>query len=251
MRQEARKLQGLTTGAGAHINCEPLRADGDKTFAGVVAKEVGAISVLARITDHSEGLVTPALYGIELDTVTESTVDEPPVFARRITHLRSYLGAYPGAADASATTPGAGSGHRPPNPEPSRSPPCATQPPRSPPSASSPTLTTANLRPGRSTELDTDAHCGWLSCMADANEEAAASRVYDTLAPATDRVSNVRDASDPAGDVTTGMIWAASPASGRTLATGLAAPGRRCRPDVLVAHCVSRPTALPRVSWLP
>lgn len=47
--------------------------------------------------------------------------------------------------------------------------------------------------------------------MADANEEAAASRVYDTLAPATDRVSNVRDASDPAGDVTTGMIWAASP----------------------------------------
>ncbi|WP_437105195.1 hypothetical protein [Streptomyces sp. enrichment culture] len=97
MRQEARKLQGLTTGAGAHINCEPLRADGDKTFAGIVAKEVGAISVLARITDHSGGLVTPALYGIEVDTVTESTVDEPSVFARRITHLRSYLGAYTGA----------------------------------------------------------------------------------------------------------------------------------------------------------
>jgi predicted nucleotidyltransferase len=77
--------------------CEPLRADGDKAFAQVVAKEVGAISVLARITDHSEGLVTPALYGIEVETVTESTVDEPSVFARRITHLRSYLGAYTGA----------------------------------------------------------------------------------------------------------------------------------------------------------
>ncbi|MFE4922387.1 hypothetical protein [Streptomyces sp. NPDC056661] len=28
------------------------------------------------------------------------------------------------------------------------------------------------------TKLATDAHCGWLSCMADANEEAAARRVY-------------------------------------------------------------------------
>ncbi|MGW6605593.1 hypothetical protein [Streptomyces sp. NPDC055036] len=97
MRQEARKLQGLTARAGAHINCEPLRADGDKTFAGVVAKEVGAMSVLARITDHSEGLATPALYGIEVSTVIESTVDEPATFARRISHLRSYLGAYTGA----------------------------------------------------------------------------------------------------------------------------------------------------------
>ncbi|MFD5065482.1 hypothetical protein [Streptomyces sp. NPDC058394] len=51
------------------------------------------------------------------------------------------------------------------------------------------------------TELDTDAHCGWLSCMADANEEAAARRVYDTLAPAIDRVSNVRAASDPDPEV--------------------------------------------------
>lgn len=97
MKQEARKLQGLTATAGAHINCEPLRCDGDKTFAQVVAKEVGAISVLARITDHTQGLATPALYGIEVDTVIKSTVDEPGIFARRITHLRSYLGAYTGA----------------------------------------------------------------------------------------------------------------------------------------------------------
>ncbi|NUK23687.1 hypothetical protein HRW08_13550 [Streptomyces lunaelactis] len=97
MRQEARKLQGLTVESGAHINCEPLRADGDRTFHGVVAQEVGAISVLARITDHREGLATPALYGIEVETVIESTIDEADVFARRITHLRSYLGAYTGA----------------------------------------------------------------------------------------------------------------------------------------------------------
>lgn len=53
LRQEARKLQGLTTGAGAHINCEPLRADGDRTFHDVIAQEVGQISVLARITEQS------------------------------------------------------------------------------------------------------------------------------------------------------------------------------------------------------
>lgn len=42
-------------------------------------------------------MATPALYGIDVDTVTQSTVDEPDVFARRITYLRSYLGAYTGA----------------------------------------------------------------------------------------------------------------------------------------------------------
>ncbi|MGW1409810.1 hypothetical protein [Streptomyces sp. NPDC002403] len=60
----------------------------------MVANEAEALSVLARITDRSGELVTPALYGIEVDTVTESTVDEPSVFARRIIHLR--LGAYTG-----------------------------------------------------------------------------------------------------------------------------------------------------------
>ncbi|MEV7470896.1 hypothetical protein AB0O20_30980 [Streptomyces kronopolitis] len=96
MRQEARKLQGLTS-SGAHINCEPLRADGDRTLSGVTAQEVGAISVLARVTDHSEGLATPAVYGIEVDTVIGSTIDEAETFARRITQVRSYLGAYTGA----------------------------------------------------------------------------------------------------------------------------------------------------------
>ncbi|MFJ1634130.1 hypothetical protein ACIOHW_28800 [Streptomyces anulatus] len=52
---------------------------------------------LARITDHHEGLATPALYGIDVETVIASTIDEAEVFARRITHLRSYLGAYTGA----------------------------------------------------------------------------------------------------------------------------------------------------------
>lgn len=41
-----------------------------------------------------QGLATPALYRITVQTILSSTVDEPEVFARRITYLRSYLGAF-------------------------------------------------------------------------------------------------------------------------------------------------------------
>ncbi|MDT0489913.1 hypothetical protein ACPEIF_16205 [Streptomyces sp. NPDC012600] len=62
-----------------------------------MTSRICTISVLARITDHRQGLATPAVYGIEVETVTASTSDEAEVFARRITRLRSYLGAYTGA----------------------------------------------------------------------------------------------------------------------------------------------------------
>ncbi|WP_030811687.1 nucleotidyltransferase domain-containing protein [Streptomyces sp. NRRL S-337] len=97
IKQERRKLQGLTAHAGAHINCEPIRADRDKTFACISSKEIGEISLLAEITDHAQGLATPAVYEIKVKTVLSSTVDEPASFAHRITHMRSYLGAYTGA----------------------------------------------------------------------------------------------------------------------------------------------------------
>lgn len=97
MTQEQRKLQGLTARAGAHINCEPLRSDHDRTFARVSSKEIGEMSLLAEIVDHADGLATPALYQIKVRTILGSTVDEPDSFAQRITHLRSYLGAYTGA----------------------------------------------------------------------------------------------------------------------------------------------------------
>ncbi len=49
------------------------------------------------MADHSEGVLTPALYRIRVDRVLHSTVDEPESFADKIVHLRSYLGAYTGA----------------------------------------------------------------------------------------------------------------------------------------------------------
>ncbi|MFF4829940.1 hypothetical protein [Streptomyces sp. NPDC001312] len=60
------------------------------------AKEIGGVTLLARTTDHSQGLVTPAVDGVQVTTILAAAVDEPDRFARRITHLRSYLGAYTG-----------------------------------------------------------------------------------------------------------------------------------------------------------
>ncbi len=97
LRQEQRKLQGLTTDSGAHVNCEPLRPDRDETFARLSSKEIGEMSVIAKVTDHELGLATPAVYGIKVRTVLSSTIDEPESIMRMITHMRSYLGAYTGA----------------------------------------------------------------------------------------------------------------------------------------------------------
>jgi predicted nucleotidyltransferase len=97
MTQEQRKLQGLTTGSGAHINCEPLRPDHDPAFTRVTSKEIGEMSLLARVTDHAQGLATPAVYRIKVMNVLTSTIDEPKSLMRKITQMRSYLGAYTGA----------------------------------------------------------------------------------------------------------------------------------------------------------
>ncbi|XKK40058.1 hypothetical protein HFP72_04560 [Nocardiopsis sp. ARC36] len=97
IKQENRKLQGMTSGSGAHVNCEPLRSDAPPRLEAMSAKEIGEITLLATVTDHSEGVLTPALYRIGVDRSLNSTVDEPESFADRIVHLRSYLGAYTGA----------------------------------------------------------------------------------------------------------------------------------------------------------
>ena len=97
IRQELRKFQGLTPRADAHVNCEPIRSDHDWTFARMYAKEIGEMTLLATISDHSQGLATPALYQIEVRAILSSTVDDPDTFARKITQMRSYLGAYTGA----------------------------------------------------------------------------------------------------------------------------------------------------------
>jgi len=98
IRQEQRKLQGITKGSGAHINGEPLRADSDTVSPCLGAmKEIGEIQLVAEVTDHSQGLLTPAVYGISARSVLGSTVDDPERLAPRITHVFSHLGAHTGA----------------------------------------------------------------------------------------------------------------------------------------------------------
>lgn len=53
--------------------------------------------MIATVTEHAQGIATPALYGIEVNVILSSTVDEPEQFAPRIRYLRSYLGAYTSA----------------------------------------------------------------------------------------------------------------------------------------------------------
>lgn len=53
IKQEQRKLQGLTPHADAHINCEPIRSDNDRAFARMYAKEIGEMTLLATVTDHT------------------------------------------------------------------------------------------------------------------------------------------------------------------------------------------------------
>lgn len=98
MKQENRKLQGVTARSETHINCEPLRTDSDLTFQHIGAmKEIGEIQVVAHVTDHTQGLLTPAAYGIKVQCVLGATVDDPERIAGRITHVFSHLGAHTGA----------------------------------------------------------------------------------------------------------------------------------------------------------
>lgn len=97
LKQEQRKIQGMTAVSGTHINCEPLRSDDVVSWESLRAKEIGEITLLATVTDHSEGISTPALYGINVERVLSASVDDPQSFAGRVLYLRSYLGAYTGA----------------------------------------------------------------------------------------------------------------------------------------------------------
>ncbi len=96
VRRESRKLQGLTVGAERHVNCEPLCADGDPSFA-TAAEPIGEMSVLATITDDGEARTTPAQFRMEVRRVVRSSIDERAVPVERITYLRSYLGTHTAA----------------------------------------------------------------------------------------------------------------------------------------------------------
>jgi hypothetical protein len=63
IEQENRELQQMTARTGAHINFEPLRSDSPRHLDTMSVKKIGEITLLATVTDHSEGVLPPRSTG--------------------------------------------------------------------------------------------------------------------------------------------------------------------------------------------
>lgn len=93
IKQENRKLQGLTFKNKVHINCQPLREDSG-IFADIELIEVGEISCVARIIEDREGIYSPAIYKIKTINVLDSLFDGRKQFKDEVKYLISFIGAY-------------------------------------------------------------------------------------------------------------------------------------------------------------
>lgn len=93
IKQENRKLQGLTFKNKVHINCQPLREDSG-IFADIELIEVGEISCVARIIEDREGIYSPAIYKIKTINVLDSLFNGRKQFKDEVKYLISFIGAY-------------------------------------------------------------------------------------------------------------------------------------------------------------
>lgn len=91
IKQESRKVQGRITGTNIHINCQPLREDVDDIFNQNITA-IGDIECVAKIIDDSEGMYSPAIYNIEVISITSGAIEGE--MKRDITCLISYVGDY-------------------------------------------------------------------------------------------------------------------------------------------------------------
>lgn len=94
IKQETRKLQGLTRMEFIHINCQPLRNDEDDFFDEIKFVEIGEIQCIATITDDKQSIFTPCYYKIRVEDIIDSLFDDGRNFLKKITSLISYIGTY-------------------------------------------------------------------------------------------------------------------------------------------------------------
>lgn len=94
IKQENRKLQGLTKNNLIHINCQPLKSDDDLFFKNMKFIEVGEISCIVEITDDSNGIFAPAYYEIKVINVIDSFFSGEVDFKNNIRAFISFIGAY-------------------------------------------------------------------------------------------------------------------------------------------------------------
>ncbi len=90
IRQEARKLQGVIRGTDIHINCQPLRADGDE-FMDIRFLELSTVSCVVWITEDSQGIFSPAYYSVHVESVVNSLFHDDTL-ADQITAMISFSG---------------------------------------------------------------------------------------------------------------------------------------------------------------
>lgn len=94
VKQETRKLQGLTPVEFVHINCQPLRDDEDDFFDEIKFIEIGEIQCIATIVDDKQSIFAPCYYKIEVEDIIDSLFDDGINFAKKIKSLISYIGTY-------------------------------------------------------------------------------------------------------------------------------------------------------------
>ncbi|HQQ39740.1 MAG TPA: hypothetical protein PKY72_05525 [Bacilli bacterium] len=95
MKQEGRKLQGLTKNKNIHINCQCLWENAIDPLLNVEIYPIGEISCIAKICGDKDSIFSPALYDIEIASIIDGELNGVfNGFEKKITHLISYLGAY-------------------------------------------------------------------------------------------------------------------------------------------------------------
>lgn len=92
--QESRKLQGTIPDKKIHINCQPLREDGHDPFSNISINSIGEITCIAKITNASEGIYSPAIYEIEVLDMIQSLFDDDPSINSKVKYFISYIGAF-------------------------------------------------------------------------------------------------------------------------------------------------------------
>ena len=90
--QESRKLQAVISDTNIHINCQPLRNDGDD-FMDIHLFEIGDISCIAEIVGDSQGIFSPAYYSIKVHRILNCLFAGED-FKQQITILLSLSGTY-------------------------------------------------------------------------------------------------------------------------------------------------------------
>lgn len=96
IKQERRKIQGLTVNKNIHINCQPLRDKSDRFFENITMVEVGEISCIAEITGDEQGMYSPAYFSIKVIDIIDSLFSGALEMKTKITCFISFIGVYAG-----------------------------------------------------------------------------------------------------------------------------------------------------------